>query len=67
MIGAMMGGRGGMMGVAGLLTQAGIYIPQKMFIPQTRLNLVCGINIENNGPITRLFLFTNDKIMPSTG
>ena len=35
------------------LTQADTFIPQKMFIPQTRLNLVCGISFvcKDNQPI----------------
>jgi hypothetical protein len=36
------------------LTQADTFIPQGVFIPQTRLNLVCGISFvcKNNHPIT---------------
>ena len=53
----------GRMSRGGLLTQAGIF-HKKMFIPQTRLNLVCGISLfcKNNGPITPLFIFTNGII-----
>src|ERR1700761_5672990 len=52
--------------VACLLKQVYIF-HKKLFIPQTRLNLVCGISLfcKNNGPITSLFIFTNDKIMPT--
>jgi hypothetical protein len=41
-------------GGPGGLTQADIFIPQKMFILQTRLNLICGISFvcKNNCPIT---------------
>jgi hypothetical protein len=44
-----------------------IYIPQKMFIPQTRLNLVCGIFLfwENIRPISPLFLFSNEIFGPT--
>jgi hypothetical protein len=41
--------------------------PNDRFIPQTRLNLVCGISFvcENNCPITGILLFTNRKILPT--
>jgi hypothetical protein len=53
-------------GTGSLLKHTHTYIHKKLFIPQTRFNLVCGIFLfcNNIRPITRLFYSANEIIRP---